>query len=132
VGDQVRDKAIVTVMVLMTLADGRVVESEVTRMRWIYGKLIGRTVSGDDLRAIIAEVKAADLEIGTYVESVRDELTVDGKRRLLKAAFTIATADGSVPDEEDKMLLGIAKALGVTPQEYRAAVSHMMIARELE
>ena len=119
-------------MVLMTLADGRVVEPELMRMRWIHSKLAGQPATDEEVRAIVAKVSADKLEIDSYLTGIRDALTLDGKRRVLKAAFAIATADGRVLDEEDSMMLRIAKALEISPREYRVALSQMLVARDFE
>jgi uncharacterized tellurite resistance protein B-like protein len=130
--DDIDDDVTLCVMVLMTLADGLVVESEVTRMRWIHGKVLGRPVSEDEVRGVIARVRAHGLDIEGYLESIRDELGREGRRKLLASAFAIATADGRVLAEEDAMMLRIAQALEIPPPEYRAVLGQLRIARELD
>ncbi len=130
--EEVDDAVVLAVMVLMTLADGRVEEAELMRMRWIHGKVVGRTVTEDEIRSIIDGVREAGLDIETYLERIRGELGREGRRRLLEAAFAIATADGRVLDEEDAMMCRIARALEIPPQEYRAALGQLRVARSLE
>ena len=129
--EEVDDAIVLRVMVLMTLADGRVEDTEVMRMRWIHGKVLGRTLSEDEVRTVIEAVREAGLDIEGYLERIRGDLGREGKRTLLEAAFAIATADGRVLDEEDACMLRIARALEVSPQEYRAVLGQLRVARSL-
>ena len=123
-------EVLLTAMVLMTLADGRVADDEVTRIRWIYGKLSDWPMAEDDVRATIAQVRAEAPSIERYLENHRDNLSEDDKRRLLKAAFAIASADGRVVDAEDRLLIRLAKSLKIPPDVYGATIGHLMVARE--
>lgn len=131
VGDEVTDDIVLRVMVLMTLADGDIGEDEVIRMRWIHGRVEGRPVSEAEVRAVIAAVREEGIDIDTYLALISDDLGLAAKRRLLRAAFAIATADGRILAAEDTMMIHIAKALAIPPQEYRAALSQLRLAREL-
>jgi tellurite resistance protein len=127
----VGDEVALTVLVLMTLVDGSVDEEEIIRMRWIHGRIVGHAVSEAEVRATIARVRDEPPELTAYLERVRDRITADDRHKLLLAAFAIAIADGRVRDEEDAMMLGIAKALAIPPQEYRAVCGQLRVAREL-
>jgi uncharacterized tellurite resistance protein B-like protein len=129
--DEVAEVIVLRVMVLMTLADGDVGEDEVIRMRWIHGGVVGRPVSEEEVRAVIAAVREEQLDIDTYLARIRGDLGPVGKRRVLQAAFAIATADGLILAAEDEMMVHIAKTLAISPQEYRAALSQLRLAREL-
>ncbi|MFO0633981.1 MAG: TerB family tellurite resistance protein [Nannocystaceae bacterium] len=50
--------------------------------------------------------------------------------QLLGAAFEIATADGFVLDEEDRVLSTLAAALGMSEAEYRHSVERMLAAAQ--
>lgn len=121
---------LLTTMVLMTLADGRVVDDEVTRIRWIYGKLSDYPVDEVGIREIISVVQRDPPTLETYFEDHRKALDEDGKRRLLKAAFAIACADGRVVDAEDALLVRFAKALAIPPDVYGATLGHLKVALE--
>jgi uncharacterized tellurite resistance protein B-like protein len=129
--DDVTEDIVLRVMVLMTLADGDIGEDEVIRMRWIHGRVVGRPVSEAEVRAVIGSVREEGLDIDTYLASICDDLGLAAKRRLLRAAFAIATADGRILAAEDTMMIHIAKALAIPPHEYRAALSQLRLAREL-
>jgi tellurite resistance protein len=122
------ERSLLTAMALMTLADGRIAEDEVTRIRFIFGRVTDSDVSEDDVRAAVAEVQDAGTTVDERLASVAGELREDEKRRMLQAAFAIASADGRVVDEEDALLQRIAKALGISPKTYRAALSYMAMA----
>ena len=131
-----REAAVLTAMILMTLADHRVADAEVIRIRWLFGELAGLTgleiPTEEDVRDTIAQVRADGLELDAYLARVGPRLDVEGKRQVLQAAFVIATADGRVLDEEDAMLVRIARGLAIPPATYRAMLSHMNVARAVE
>ena len=122
------DRTLLTAMALMTLADGRVAEDEVTRIRFIFGRVTESEVAEHEVRAAVAEVRASGMTMDGHLKSVADSLSEGDKRRILKAAFAIANADGRVVDEEDALLQRIAKGLGISPETYRAVLSHMAMA----
>ena len=131
-----REAAVLTAMILMTLADHRVADAEVTRIRWLFGKVAGldgsQIPSAQDVRETIDQVRAEGLELDAYLARVAPRLDVATKRRMLKAAFVVATADGRIATEEDALLVRIARALDITPESYRGMLSQMNVAREVE
>lgn len=122
------------VMIMVTLADGDVGEDEITRIRWVAGRLGpgGEPGSDREVRAMLAEIAAEDgLDLGEYLTQVAPHLREDDKRSILKAAFVVACADGRVVDEEDAILGQIGRSLGISPAAYRATLRHMVVGRDL-
>lgn len=128
---ELRDDAVLTLMVSMTLADGEIDDAEVTRIQWIYGRLTNATVDEAVVRSKIAEAEESPLNLPTYLASLEDKLGDSAKQRMLKAAFAIASADGKVLEEEDALLVSIARGLSISPEVYRSCLSHFTLARDV-
>jgi tellurite resistance protein len=118
------------VMAMMTAVDGDVDQDEVRRLRAVYRRVAGTDVNDADICRVLEE-SAAQNDVVSYLESVRGGLSEAHRRKVLKAAFVVATADGFVLDEEDELMATIARALEITPTTYRAMLSQMMVAREV-
>lgn len=128
---ELRDDAVLTLMVSMTLADGEIDAAEVTRIQWIYGQLTEATVDEATVRAKIAAGESAQLDLPSYLGSIEPKLGDEAKRRVLEAAFAIASADGRVLEEEDALLVSIARGLAISPAVYRAYLSNFALARDV-
>lgn len=125
-----RNGALLSVMVLMCRVDDDIADAEIMRIRWIFEKLTGRKLERDDVLTVVGQVGADQTDLDAYLEQLGNELSLDDRRTVLKAAFGIAVADGKIVDAEDAMMQKTARALQIDPQDYRAIASHMMVARE--
>lgn len=119
-----------TTMVLMTWADGQVSEAELTRLRWIHGKLFKRHPTEAEVKAVLSALAVHPVDVDAYLADVHRELGNADRCTLLKIAFAIASADGRVVAEEDAFLARIAEALEIPPEIYCNMLTHAMVARE--
>jgi len=125
-------EVVLRVMVMVTLADGDVGDDEITRIRWVVGRLgPGRPVAEAEVRAMVERVALEGIDLHDYLRSVARFLRDEDKRTTLTAAFIVACADGRVVDEEDAMLVLIGRALNISPATYRATLRHMDMVRKL-
>lgn len=120
------------VVLRMVLADGRVVPSEITRVRWVLEHALGDDPGTVRLRAELEELSRSPATVAEVVTEHRDQLDDASRRRLLRAAYFIATADGTVADAEDALLVELARALEISPERYRAMLHQLSIAREVD
>ncbi|MEM9453462.1 MAG: TerB family tellurite resistance protein [Myxococcota bacterium] len=120
------------VMVRVAMVDGELHQAEVDRLRWNVGRLTGQTPTEDQVQADVAEVQARAVPLSELLAQARHELDVEGRRAVVRAAYIIATADGEVPRAEERLVLEIARGLEISPEEFRALVSPMALARALE
>ena len=104
-------RAIKRVMILMTIADGKVDDEEIKSMISIYGSVANRTLDEQALREELLDAQEEDQAVAGYLESIVPYLTDDGKALIVKAAFFIAAADGVVDEQEKKRLMETAAAL---------------------
>lgn len=117
-------------MVLMTRVDGHVDEDEVVRIQWIMRKRFGQVLQSADIRGLVNEQVAGGVRLHDLLAEAEPELDHDQKRLVLEVAFAIASADGTIVDEEDALMARIARSLHVLPAEYRTLMRHAMVARE--
>ncbi len=120
------------VMVRMALADGELRDEEVARLRWTVGRLTGAPPTEAEVRTDIEEIQGRPEPLPSLLRRVRDGLDAEQRRTVLQAAYVIATADGRVPDVEDALMVDIARALEIGPQEYRRLLSPLALARSLD
>lgn len=119
-------------MVRVAMIDGELHQSEVARLRWNVGRLTGTTPTEAQVQADVDEVQARAVPLSELLSEARDELGSEGRRAVVRAAYIIATADGAVPPAEEQLIQEIARGLGISPDEFRALVSPMALARALE
>lgn len=117
-------------MVLMTRVDGHVDDDEVVRIQWILRRRFGQVLQSDEIRALVDDQVAGSVRLHDLLSDAAPALEHGQKRTVLEAAFAIASADGTIVDEEDALLARIARALQVDPAEYRTIMRHAMVARE--
>ena len=117
-------------MVLMTRVDGHVDEDEVVRIQWIMHERFGQKLEPDEIRAQVNDQIATGVRLHDLLAEAEPELDHDQKRLVLEVAFAIASADGTIVDEEDALMARIARTLHVLPAEYRTLMRHAMVARQ--
>lgn len=101
-------------MLLMTLADGRVVEDEIGKIAEIYPHVGGPPLAREDLLAEIAGAGQADPAVlEATVAALAGGLNEQGKLAVIRGAYEIATADGDLHQRERELLATLALALGV-------------------
>lgn len=132
VGKQALEALVRRVMVRVAMVDGELHQSEVARLRWNVGRLAGQTPTEAQVDADVAEVQARAVPLSELLAQARRELDIDGRRAVVRAAYIIATADGEVPQAEERLVKEIARGLDVSPEEFRALVSPMALARALD
>ncbi len=114
-------------MVLMCLADGVVDPEEVAMIQRVYGQLVGREISAEEVHTEIAAAQADPRPVAQFLAgSMAGMLNDGGKQLVLKAAFMVAAADGDFADEEKALLADIGKALQMTAKEFNAAIDELL------
>lgn len=117
-------------MVLMTRVDGHVDSDELVRIQWIMRQRFGQTLEPDTIRALVNDQVAEGVQLYDLLAEHASNLDHGQKRLVLGAAFAIASADGTIVDEEDALMARIAQSLQISPDEYRTLMRHAMVARE--
>ena len=117
-------------MVLMTRVDGHVDEDELVRIQWIMQRRYEQTLEPDAIRTLVNEQVGEGIRLHDLLAEHAANLDHDQKRLVLEVAFAIASADGTIVDEEDALMARIAQSLKIKPDEYRTLMRHAMVARE--
>jgi tellurite resistance protein len=106
-------QAVRDVALKMMVADGNIDDGEVDVVCGVVEKLTGRRPDAGEIRAQ-GELLAKDPRpVTALVASVKDSLNDKGKDLVLAAAVLVASADGTIADQERLLLLGIGEALGM-------------------
>lgn len=106
--------AVKQVMIGMLLADGEIDDAEVAMLQSHYQLLTGTHITEDDLREEIAVIRAGGQSTTDLVGRLAPQLNDSGKETVIRAAYAIASADGTFDQSEQFLLAQIGKALGLT------------------
>jgi tellurite resistance protein len=110
-------RAVRRILAMMLLADGRVEESELAAIVEFLRYAERRDVTRDEVLAEVEAARRQPADVETYCRQVMGFLNEQGKADVLKAAQVIASADGHVAPEEQRMLERMGIALGMRPAQ---------------
>jgi tellurite resistance protein len=110
-------KAMMTTMVLMMLADGKIVPSEVEMVKNIFEQLTGEECPSELVTRETARLEATHIEIKDYLDGVSSRLNDGGRSMVFQAAVLVAQADGEVAQDEERLLKKTYKALGLSKSQ---------------
>lgn len=102
------------VMIKMMLADGVIDEGELASIADISQKLTEAPLPVDRIRAEAALLEKDGQTVQQYLKSVRSQLNDRGKELVIRAALSVASADGRLSDDERLLLLQIGEAMEMT------------------
>jgi len=103
-------KAMRRVLALITLADGKVEESELAAMAGILGKLGKRDVTRAELEAELTAAAASRVDVVDYCREMKGYLNDSGCELVVRAAILVAMVDGSFDDSERALVMKIGSA----------------------
>ena len=113
------------VLVMMSLADGTVDDSEVTQIQTILSGLEKRQVARGEVEAEIAQARAAGGDVHGYCQSMAGFLNDNGREMVVKAAYAVAAADGHFDQTEKDTLMRIAQALNLSKAHFNGIVAEL-------
>ncbi|MBA3460860.1 MAG: TerB family tellurite resistance protein [Deltaproteobacteria bacterium] len=105
------------VLAMMTLADGRVQDSEIDAITQFLAYAENRFVAREEVAAELEAAKREPVDIEQYCRQMMGFLNEQGRQDVLKAAQLVAAADGNVDLSEQKLLERIGIALGMRPAQ---------------
>lgn len=118
-------KAMLTTMVLMMLADGKVLQSEIDIITVLFKQLTGGECPTGLVNDEVTRLEGANASINDYLGSVSGRLNDGGKAMVFKSAVLVAQADGEVAKDEEQLLKQTYKALGLSRSEAKAIRSSL-------
>ena len=110
-------KAARRVLAMMTLADGRVEESEIVAILDYLRYAEKRAVTRDEVVAELEAARREPADIEAFCRQIMGFLNEQGRHDVLKAAHMVASADGHVDPSEQKLLERLGIALGMKPAQ---------------
>jgi tellurite resistance protein len=115
--------AVIRIMMLMMMEDGRIQESEQRMILDLNRKLTGEAPSLEAMDEHLDAVRAGPGSATDYARSIAPFLNEPGKELVLKAAFAVAVADRQVHPTERTLLHKIGRALHMSPGHIRAVIA---------
>ena len=107
-------RAILRAMLATSIADGKLHDKEVAAIRSIFLQIFGSSVEEQVIRDTAEEMLKEDFDIADAMRNDRAIIKPEITPTILKAAFFVASADGSIDDNEIEVLGVIASALGMS------------------
>ncbi|MCK5384871.1 MAG: TerB family tellurite resistance protein [Alphaproteobacteria bacterium] len=101
-------------MLAITIADGRIDDSEIMQTSKIFKHLTGTSIDDETIRYTAEEMMEHGADIGTELEHVVPTLNKALKENVIVASLYILAADGDMDEGELMMLEDIREALGVS------------------
>jgi tellurite resistance protein len=116
-------KAIKQVMLLMMVADGVIDDNEVATIAQVYEGLTGKTITESAIRSEGAALQQSGQGLKEYLKTVVGKVNDHGKELVIKAAYSIAAADGEFQAEEKEMLAELGAHLEMTPAHLNGVIA---------
>ncbi len=110
------------VMIQMMIADGVIDDQEIEAVARFYRQVTDRNLDPERIRAEAEELSASDEPLTDYVAQVRGQLNDYGKEIVIRAALSVASADGYFSDEEKQFLTELGAAMDMSPPHLRGVL----------
>ncbi len=119
------EKAMKHSMVLIMLADGEIDDNEMVTVQKIVNKLGHNDVTMDQLKEYVDEVQRYPEDVSTYLRKVTPSLNEHGKEMVIRCAFQVANADGSVDDSEIKLISEMAETMEMSSAHLKGILDEL-------
>lgn len=116
---------ILDALMAMVVVDGEIDRYELAQVKGVYVDLTGETLDPAALASRAARRLHSDDPAQLHPD-LGVGLDEGAKRRVMAAAYAVAEADGFVLEEEDQLLLLLSRALGLSEDVYRLAMSGLL------
>jgi len=114
--------AVRRVMIQMMLADGIIDDKEIEAVARFYRQVTDRSLPAERIREEAAELSQSDEPLTHYVAQVRGQLNDYGKEIVIRAALSVASADGHFSDEEKQFLTQLGAAMEMSAPHLRGVL----------
>ena len=123
-------EAVRLAMLRVMLVDGSVGEAELETAANIFRQVTGEIVSPEQIRADADVVLSGSRRLEDALGDVGPHLNVNGRGVVVQAALLVALADGNFGPGEQELLQDMSRAIGLTDEEFRAAIGEVMQAHD--
>jgi hypothetical protein len=107
-------------MVMMMLADGKVVFPEVELISRLHRDLTGGDLGSEDLDRLAREIREESRSPEEYLAEATEGWKRADRRLLLRSACMVSVADRELVRDERILLIRFGRAMGLRAQEVRA------------
>ncbi len=112
------------IMILTSLIEGEPSGEQLDAVRHVCTLLTGSAPSPAEMEREIALASKATLDLPAYASHyLGGNLSDHGKENVMRAALTVANADGDMTACEEAQILELSVALGMTQAHYRGIAS---------
>lgn len=112
-------------MLRVIMADGNVDDEEVAVAADVFQQITGQPMTPDGIRADAAVAASGGADLNAALTGLAPHLSEDGRSTVVKAALMVALADGDFAPEEQTLVHGIARAVGLSDEGFRAVVAEL-------
>lgn len=105
------------VMFKMALADGEIDQSEIDQITQAFSNIAKREIDAGDIAVELEAARSDTSSVADYLRSVAGGLNDTGKELVMRAAISVAKADGHMDDREVTELHALVPALDL-PRAY--------------
>lgn len=102
-------------MVLMTLADHRVVTAEIEMMSDVQERLFGSRMTRDEIDAEMDAIRRDQPTLDEFLDEAAATFDEDERSTILRAAACVSIADRSLHRDEKILLIRVGGRLGLGP-----------------
>ncbi len=109
------------VMIKMMLADGEIDEKEVEQIQSSIKELFDVYLDRATISTEIDHVKQLD-NIDEQITNMGAQLSVGDKEKIMKAALSVAFADGNFDESERSEIASLGESLGLSPAHVKGLI----------
>jgi len=118
-------RAILRAMMATAAADGEIEDSEVDSIATIYEQIFGATLEENWIRENAEQMLKDDFDIYEAISDEKDIIDPNIIPLVFQASYFVAAADGTIDDNESKILMKIANALGMSDTDIQNNLSEL-------
>ncbi len=121
-------EAVKLAMLRVMLADGAVEDEEARAAAAILEQMTGEATTPEAVKADAAVAASGGRDLEAMLRDLAPHLNDPGRAMAVRAALLVALADGDFAKEEQHLVHGIARAVGLDDDGFRAVVAEVSAA----
>ncbi len=118
--------AVRDVLIQMMLADGEVSPDEVEAIRVVCADIGGFQLTPQAIDNLVEKARTRSESVVDTVRRHTPMLNANGKETVIRAATTVAVADGSFDEREQRFLAALGQALEMSDAHVRGVVAEVL------
>lgn len=111
------------VMVLMMVADRRVLTSEIEMMSDVHQRLFGSPLDRVEVDGEMDAIEAERPDLDALLAEAGEAFDEHGRETIMRAAVCVSVADGSLHRDEKILLIRVGTRLGLGPERISSLIA---------